>query len=248
MQNDVRLQYQQTLDESHHGHPTVVHAVHTGGPGRPSITIDPDFLRWAHSHRSTSAISRFLGVSRTTVRNALIDYGIATLQSSPFVHNGEESDSESTPSGVSMELSQEGEGDDILNPALTFPQTFPSDIPEPLSATSTGPLTNSQLDHLISELQRHYTRAGITMLEGMLRRLGYRISREAIRQSLLRIDPVQRVFERIRIRRRTYSVPGPNSLWHHDGQHGTFHCYCMNYLIIYYTRTYPLGNSHSWIH
>jgi hypothetical protein len=30
------------------------------------------------------------------------------------------------------------------------------------------------------------------------------------------------VFQRITIRRRTYHVPGPNSLWHHDGQHGSF--------------------------
>ncbi|KAJ7900776.1 hypothetical protein B0H13DRAFT_1560470, partial [Mycena leptocephala] len=47
-----------------------------------------------------------------------------------------------------------------------------------------------------------------------------RIPERRDRQSLLRIDPVQRVFQRITIRRRTYSVPGPNSLWHHDGQHG----------------------------
>jgi hypothetical protein len=99
MQNDIRLQYQQTLDESHHGHPIVVQAVHTGGPGHPSIIIDPDFLRWAQSHRSTSAIGRFFGVSRSTVCSALIDYGIATLQPSPFVYNEEES----PPSGVSVE-------------------------------------------------------------------------------------------------------------------------------------------------
>ena len=35
-------------------------------------------------------------------------------------------------------------------------------------------------------------------------------------------DPVRRIFERIRIRRRQYSVLGPNSLWHHDGQHGQY--------------------------
>lgn len=58
------------------------------------------------------------------------------------------------------------------------------------------------------------------MLNGMLRALGHQIPRERIRASLVRIDPVQRVFQRIRIRRRVYSVPGPNSLWHHDGQHG----------------------------
>ncbi len=82
MQTDIQLQYNQSLDESHHGHPTVVDTVYTGTHGRPSIAIDPDFLRWAHSHRSTSAISRFLGVSRETVQNALINYGIALPQTS----------------------------------------------------------------------------------------------------------------------------------------------------------------------
>jgi len=110
MQNDVRLQYGQTLDESHYGHPTVIQAVHTGARGRPSIAIDPDFLRWAHAHRSTSAISRFLGVSRSTVRNALLDYGITTLQTSPFVYNEDESNLESTLSGISVptESNQQG--------------------------------------------------------------------------------------------------------------------------------------------
>ena len=81
-------------------------------------------------------------------------------------------------------------------------------------------MTDDELDELVIRLRSHYRRAGISMLDGMLRRLGHRIPRERIRASLLRIDPVQRVFERIRIRRRVYSVPGPNSLWHHDGQHG----------------------------
>jgi hypothetical protein len=54
----------------------------------------------------------------------------------------------------------------------------------------------------------------------MLLRLGHRIPREQLCQSLVRVDPVQRVFERIHIRRHVYSVPGPNALWHHDGQHG----------------------------
>lgn len=34
------------------------------------------------------------------------------------------------------------------------------------------------------------------------------------------IDPVHHVFQHIRIHRQVYSVPGPNSLWHHNGQHG----------------------------
>ena len=81
-------------------------------------------------------------------------------------------------------------------------------------------MTDDQLDNLVLQLRQTFIRAGTTMLHGMLRRLGYRISYQRIRQSLLRIDPIHRVFDRIRIRRRIYSVPGPNALWHHDGQHG----------------------------
>jgi hypothetical protein len=96
------------------------------------------------------------------------------------------------------------------------------------AASFTRPLSDisdDELDILLTQLRTHYRRAGITMLNGMLLRLGYRIPRERIRLSLICIDPVQRVFQRIRIRRRVYSVPGPNSLWHHDGQHGMWFCY-----------------------
>jgi hypothetical protein len=219
MQQDIRLQYQQALDESHHGRPTVVEHIHTGERGRPRIYIDPDFLRWAYGHHSTSGIARFLDVDRSVVRNALLEYGIAEPQADPFIR---------TPS-PDMENTQTH--DDILDPYLPIPHNLPSDITATSSSTSapqhpvsfTGPLSSmsdDQLDEIAIRLRSHYRRAGISMLDGMLRRLGHHVPRERIRSSLLRIDPVQRVFDCIRIRRRVYSVPGPNSLWHHDGQHG----------------------------
>ena len=87
----------------------------------------------------------------------------------------------------------------------------------------TGPLStlsDQELDGLIAHLRLHYPRAGITTTHGMLRRIGHRLSRERVRAALLRVDPVCRTFERIRIQRCTYRVAGPNALWHHDGQHG----------------------------
>ncbi|KAJ7769142.1 hypothetical protein DFH07DRAFT_954373 [Mycena maculata] len=83
MENDVRLQYKQVVDQTHHGHPIVVETIHTGAPGRPAIEIDPDFLRWAYSLRSTSSIARSLGVTRSVVRNALLEHGIAQPQQQP---------------------------------------------------------------------------------------------------------------------------------------------------------------------
>ena len=73
------------------------------------------------------------------------------------------------------------------------------------------------------------------MLDGMLRRLGHRVQAERIRQSLIWIDPVHRIFDRIRIRRRGYTVPGPNALWHHDGQHGKSVLLCQNPFSYYST-------------
>lgn len=222
MRGDVRTEYEQNIDLSHHGRPEIIRQVHTGGRGRPSIWIDPDFLRWAYTLRTTSSIARFLNVNRQTVRNALLTYGIATPQANPFFD-------QSLAGGVDLEglapVDTGGPaGDDILDPQN-------STHTQPHIISYTGPLSDindSNLDTLIQALRHQFTRAGIAMLDGMLRNLGYRIPRERIRQSLIRIDPVHRVFERIRIRRRVYSVPGPNSLWHHDGQHGKS-CYLFNF-------------------
>ncbi|KAF8186609.1 hypothetical protein K438DRAFT_1723231 [Mycena galopus ATCC 62051] len=81
-------------------------------------------------------------------------------------------------------------------------------------------ISNDDLDMLLLHLRTHYQWAGLCMLNGMLRQLSHHIAIKRICQSLLRVDPVQRIFERICIRRRDYHVLGPNSLWHHDGQHG----------------------------
>lgn len=220
MQNDIRLQYQQAIDESHHGYPDIVETIYTGSRGRPSIRIDPEFLRWSYSLRSIASISLFLGVSRKIVRQQLLENGIAQPGEQPFVLS-----SQAGP-GHSDNVPEEN---DLLDPSGSVNNDIPH-TPQPLEdqtlyiTSYTAPqsdIADGELDDLVLRLRRHFRRAGISMLDGMLRRLGYRIPRERIRLSLIRIDPVHRIFQRIRIRRRVYNVPGPNSLWHHDGQHGT---------------------------
>ena len=234
MQTDMRLQYQDILDESHHGRPALIQTIRTGHQGHPRLVIDPDFLQWAYGHRSVSGIGRFLNVNRDTVRNALLDYGIAEPQQSNFQTSIEV---DSMPDGDDTITPE----DELLDPHLPIPANLPPDIVAaatppihiPLDSTTsglsvlayTGPLsmlTDDELDDLILRLRSHFRRAGLSMLDGMLRRLGYRVPRNRISASLTRIDPVQRVFQCIRIRRQTYSVPGPMYLWHHDGQHGKF--------------------------
>lgn len=231
MQHDIRLHYHRLLDEEHHGHPAVVERIYTGGRGRPRIHIDRDFLAWAYTQRSVSGIARFLHVDRSVVRSALLDYGLAEPQENPFrTHDSPSPSPTPSPPATLIQAAVPTPrlseiADDLLDPALPVPDTLPEEMgtqsTHPVSYT--GPLStmsDSELDDIIIRLRSHYRRAGLSMLDGMLRRLGHHIPRERIRQSLVRVDPVQRVFERIRIRRRTYSVPGPNSLWHHDGQHG----------------------------
>jgi hypothetical protein len=214
MRNDVRQQYEQTVNESHHGHPMIMETIHTGQRGRPSLQIDREFLQWAYSLRSISSIAHFLGVSRGLVRQQLVEHGIAEPQLQPFMLSVDYTDDgDSGADGNEDVLDPSGDVSSTTSPSDNM--SFTTSYTSPQSAIS-----DNELDDLVIRLRRHFRRAGVTMLGGMLQRLGYRISRERITQSLVRIDPVQRVFQRIQIRRRVYSVPGPNSLWHHDGQHG----------------------------
>ncbi|KAJ7120403.1 hypothetical protein C8R44DRAFT_623637 [Mycena epipterygia] len=220
MLNNVEIQYQQALDASHHGQPTVLERVHTGQRGRPRIEIDPSFLQFAHEHRSTTGISRFLGISRGTVQSALLRQGLVQPQPAPFEDPVlSEAEDDFLDNESSNDL-----GDDILDPSFALLNSLPPGL-EDLSTqpNSTGELSNIadwELNSLVLCLRTHFRRAGISMLDGMLRRLGHRLQHKHICESLSRIDPVHRVFQRIHIRRRHYHVAGPNSLWHHDGQHG----------------------------
>ncbi|KAJ6628825.1 hypothetical protein B0H10DRAFT_1650506, partial [Mycena sp. CBHHK59/15] len=140
MQNDIRLEYRDAIDASHNGRPIVVQTVATGGVGRPCIHIDPDFLRWAYSQRSTAGIHRYLGVRRNTVRSALLYHGIVTPQSNPF------------PNDIVEELV-------AVNPPIVS-------YTGPLSA-----LSDNDLDKLLVQLRSHFRRAGLSILDGMLRGL-----------------------------------------------------------------------------
>ncbi|KAJ7572189.1 hypothetical protein C8J56DRAFT_771085 [Mycena floridula] len=171
--------------------------------------IDPTFLQFSHSLRTTTAIAHFLGVGRTTVRRELLEQGLVQPGPPPanFTYDSDNEEPEDEPE------------DDLLDPDLPVPLHIPSDIP-PCQSWSHSDISDEDLDALIVQIRSHFRRAGRRILHGILQSLGYRIQFKRIRQSLLRIDPVHRIFDRIRIRRRGYTVAGPNSLWHHDGQHG----------------------------
>lgn len=81
-------------------------------------------------------------------------------------------------------------------------------------------ITESELDALVERFVASFPTAGQKTLAGHLSTLGYRIQRHKIRESLYRVDPfgVEKRCRRL-LHRRKYRVPGPNSLWHIDGNH-----------------------------
>ena len=81
-------------------------------------------------------------------------------------------------------------------------------------------ITDNELDHVVCCFVLSFPSAGQNTLEGHLKAQGYRVQCWRIRESLLRVDPwgVEQRTRRI-LQRRSYNVPGPNSLWHIDGLH-----------------------------
>ncbi|KAJ4497858.1 hypothetical protein C8R41DRAFT_941859, partial [Lentinula lateritia] len=169
----------------------------------------------------TSEISSFLDVSRSTLRRRLLEYGIASPGADPFPSTaGLVGDTH----GVINDHSDNS--DELLDAEVPQPAHLPEDvqaeassIPSSSSLGYISRVSDEQLDSLLGCLRIHYHQAGIRILDGMLRCLSIIVPYECIWQSLIRIDPVHHVFDCIWIRRRGYSVPGPNSVWHHDGHH-----------------------------
>lgn len=197
LQLQVRLAYQHALDSTHHGRPSVVRFAETGRPGRPRMILDETFLRFAYQHQCATGIARTIGCLVSTVRQALLDYGISEPGDDPFP----------LPPGPSDPLY----GTNV--PAVDDP-------PHHLQNNRVSTWTDAELDTAIYDYRTQFPQAGIAMLIGYLKTKHQVVPRERVRASLARINPVQRVFGRIKIVRCQYSVPGPNALWHHDGQHG----------------------------
>ena len=80
-------------------------------------------------------------------------------------------------------------------------------------------ISDSSLDEIIRAFKADQPHCGFSMVQGHLLANGVKVQRR-IRESLQRIDPVG-VLHRWQqtINRRSYSVPGPNSLWHINGHH-----------------------------
>ncbi|KAK7445427.1 hypothetical protein VKT23_014844 [Stygiomarasmius scandens] len=228
MKHDVSVRLDQVRESEHAGRPIVVWEERTGGRGRPRTVIHPWFLAFAYYNRRTTHLGQYLGVSSRTVRERLLELGIAAPGDRPAFAREDIDEAEEVGEN---EVEEDGAGSEhniLLNPDQEIPDSLPEDVETEAqnlrhrNRSYLSEISDSDLDSLILHLKTHYRRGGVAMMSGMLRRLGHVVQDNRIQESLRRIDPYHRAFSRIRIRRRGYSVPGPNSLWHHDGQHALF--------------------------
>lgn len=81
-------------------------------------------------------------------------------------------------------------------------------------------MSDEFLDGLVSDIIQTFPDFGRSMISGALKAEGHRISPKRLRESFIRVHGTPGIFGARRIARRKYQVPGANSLWHHDGQHG----------------------------
>ena len=81
-------------------------------------------------------------------------------------------------------------------------------------------MSDHDLDDLVSSIKTDFPTAGEIIMAGILRSRGVYIQRGRLRDSIHRTDPVNTALRWHQlVRRRPYSVPGPNALWHIDGNH-----------------------------
>ncbi|KAG1893178.1 uncharacterized protein F5891DRAFT_963393, partial [Suillus fuscotomentosus] len=82
-------------------------------------------------------------------------------------------------------------------------------------------LSDEELDEITEQVLELFPNFGRRMLNGHFRFLGHHVPRSRILESYARVHGAPTtMFGARRIRRQVYSVPAPNSLYHHDGQHG----------------------------
>ena len=81
-------------------------------------------------------------------------------------------------------------------------------------------LTDDDLCSLVSEIQEQFPTCGNRQMAGYLLSRGFRVQQSRIRETQRRIDPEGTIMRRLKcLYRRRYSVAGPRSLYHMDGNH-----------------------------
>lgn len=79
-------------------------------------------------------------------------------------------------------------------------------------------LSDAELDEVVRQMVGENEEMGANSVWARLAAMGVRVQRRRVRESLIRVNPAGAAYTH-RLHRRTYSVAGPNSLWHIDVNH-----------------------------
>lgn len=91
------------------------------------------------------------------------------------------------------------------------------------SSRPVSAMTDAELDAAVASALETFPAFGRKMLHGHFKAQGHNVPKTRIKASYTRVRGLPQTFgTRRRIVRRTYYVPGPLSLVHHDGQHGVW--------------------------
>ena len=80
-------------------------------------------------------------------------------------------------------------------------------------------ISDQALDQEIYRIKSDFPNSGEVMIAGHLLSRGIHVQRQKLRDSLARLRGSTNIGMNPSVFRRTYSVPGPNFLWHIDGNH-----------------------------
>ena len=83
-------------------------------------------------------------------------------------------------------------------------------------------ISDEELDREVELILIQFPNSGYKEMRGYLTSNGYNIQEYRVRESMRRVDPegvILRTLQSRPVVRRKYKVPGPLSLWHHDGNH-----------------------------
>jgi len=165
--------------------------VSDGGRGRPPVSVDANELAVLSAGRTTrNQLANLYNCSARTIRRRLVEYGLSAPGPPVYIQ-------EEQPDGTIQRRYFAGSSSDLSQ------------------------ISDTDLDRIILGIYQQFPSFGRRMIDGYLMQLGERVPRSRVLQSYLRVvGPSRNTFGPRRIQRQVYSVPGPNSLWHHDGQHG----------------------------
>lgn len=81
-------------------------------------------------------------------------------------------------------------------------------------------LSDEELDSKIRAIKADHPNDGEVLIQGHLVRMGIKVTRQMLRAAIHCVDHNGVVERQLRVvRRRVYSVPHPNAVWHIDGHH-----------------------------